>query len=74
MKKMLFGAMTLLFLTGAAMAQDKQKAKACCKKDATGKSACCKQPANTASLRTKGAKPAPATAQATPAAKPANKK
>jgi hypothetical protein len=74
MKKMLFGAMTLLFLTGTAMAQDKQKPKACCKKDATGKSACCKQPGNTASLRTKTAKPATANVQASQAAKPANKK
>ena len=74
MKKMLFSAMTLLFLTGAAMAQDKQKPKACCKKDATGKSACCKQPGNAASLRMKTAQPASATAKATPAAKPANKK
>lgn len=59
MKKLIMGTVAVLFLTGAAFAQDKKKDKSekaatgsCCEKDKETK-ACCKQPSKTASLRTK---------------------
>ncbi|MVT07057.1 hypothetical protein [Chitinophaga tropicalis] len=58
MKRLLIGAVAVLFMTSAAFAQEKkEKSKkeetaSCCKKDKDAK-ACCKQPSKTASLRTK---------------------
>ncbi|SFD33180.1 hypothetical protein SAMN05518672_1011667 [Chitinophaga sp. CF118] len=67
MKKLIIGAATLLFITGAVFAQEKTKEKSCCSKTAKG-SACCKQPSKTASLRT-AAKPAKPAQPAKPAAR-----
>jgi hypothetical protein len=66
MKKLIIGAVTVLFITGTVLAQEKAKEKSCSK---TNK-ACCKQPSKTAALRTaKPAKPAQAAQPAKPAAR-----
>ena len=81
MKKIFITLAATLLIGGAALAQDKETAKACCKKDATATAACCKKegaataktkaccmlPAKAASLRTAAAKPA----KKEPAVKPA---
>lgn len=65
MKRLLISTVTVLFITGAALAQDKTKAKAAVKKDAAANKeqacstkSCCKQPSKTAGLRAAAAKKA----------------
>ena len=67
MKKIFINLAAAMLICGAALAQDKETAQACCKKDGkacckkeqTAKAkSCCMQPTKAAALRTAAAKPA----------------
>ena len=73
MKKIFISLAATLLIGGAALAQEKETAKACCKKDATAAACCKKEGAATAKTKTCCMQPSKAASLRTAAAKPAKK-